>query len=47
MNEEIVLRKLLIRNKVTELKNLCTYAYSIACNWESQLEKKQLSLERE
>ena len=36
MNEEIALRTLLTGNKVTELRNLGTYAYKIKCKWENR-----------
>jgi hypothetical protein len=36
MNEEIALRTLLAGNKVTELRNLGTYAKKIKCKWENR-----------
>jgi hypothetical protein len=46
-NQEIVIRKLITRNKVIELRVFCTVAYKIKCNWENKAEKTQLSLEGE
>jgi len=34
INEEIVFRKLLTGNMITELRKVCTVAYRLQCKWE-------------
>ena len=41
MSEEIALRKLLIGNKLTEMRNSGALACSIKCKWENQLKKTE------
>jgi hypothetical protein len=39
INEEIAYKKIISRNKVTELKNLSKYLYKVKGKWENEVTK--------